>query len=265
MIRDLLAHRDLLWLLVLREIRVRYARTVMGVAWAAAVPLVLAALFASLGFARLVDGGSPFAEVPFSAFALCGLVPWQAFAGTLATATGSLVNSRDLLRKSAFPREVIPLSRVLAGLPDMAVGFGVVLALVAWECPAGSLGWACLGLLPVVVLQIIFTAGLGLGLSVANLFYRDVQYLLQVGLLVLMFASAVVVPIEGLSVRAQSVLQWNPLAAYMAAYRDSLLLGSWPWEAPTLRLAVATVGAFASLAIGVAVFRASSRRLAEEA
>src|SRR5690349_1487992 len=119
MFRDLFVHRDLLWLLTVREIRIRYARAVLGAGWAVFGPLVMMGVFTLMNFSRLFPPRSDYAAVPYALFAMCGLLPWTHFSTSLTQATPSLVMARDLLRKSAFPREVIPLSRMLAALLDL--------------------------------------------------------------------------------------------------------------------------------------------------
>ncbi len=259
MLRDLLAHRDLLWLLTVREIRVRYARAALGVAWAIFPPLVMAAVFSVLNFGRLIDATSPFHATPYVVFALVGLVPWAHFATSLQQATPSLVLASSILKKASFPHAVVPLARVLAALLDLGVGVLVVAALLAWNhVPVG----ASLAAVPLVfALQLAFTAGLALLLSAANMFFRDVNYLFQVAIVLAMFATSVVYPISPSSPLAAEVLRWNPMSSYLDAYRSAVLLRTWPSLAALLP---GVVGAVLSLGLGGYVFTRSSPRFAEE-
>src|SRR5947209_6152871 len=111
MLRDLVRYRDLLWLLTAREIRIRYARAALGIAWAVFPPLLMLGVFTGLDFQRLLTVQAESADVPYALFAYVGLLPWTHFTTSLTQATPSLVNLRDLLRKAAFPREVIPLAK----------------------------------------------------------------------------------------------------------------------------------------------------------
>ena len=255
------AWRDLLRLLVVREVRVRYARATLGVAWAALVPLVMMLVFTGVGFERLVDDESEFARVPYAVFALTGLVPWMYFAQATGAATSSLASSRDLLRKAAFPLQVIPMSRVLAGLLDLAVGCALLAAIIAWKAPAGTVTATALTVPLILLVQVALMSGLALVLSAANLFFRDVQYLVQVGLLLVMFASSVVYPLSGLDPSVQAVLDWNPVSALMDSYREALLLGRFRF----VTLWPAVVGAAVTLGIGWATFAVARSRMAEEA
>lgn len=259
MLKDLWAARDLLRLLVVREIRVRYARAALGVGWALFLPVVMMAIFTVLNFQRMFPEGSPYRALPYTVFAYSGLLFWNHFSTSLTQGTPALVLARDILRKSAFPREVIPLARVLAALLDLAIGAGFLGLLLLWHgMPVGP---AVLAVPLVFLLQLLFTAGVVLVLSAANLFYRDVNYLVQVGVVLLMFATAVVYPVEPSNPTLRTLLHWNPMTACLHSYREALLLGRWPTAESLLP---AVVGAVASLIVGGIFFRAVSPRFAEE-
>lgn len=257
---DAAAHRDLLRLLVVREVRTRYARTVLGVAWAMFPPLLAAAVFSAIDLGRMIGGSSPWSDVPYPAFAFCGLVFWGHFAQSLTSGTSSVALARDMLHKSKFPAELIPLSKVLAWLMDLGIGFLMLLVLMAWK--TGGVP-ATAALVPLVfAMQLAFTIGLVLFLSALNLFFRDVQFVLQVLVTILMFASNVVVPVDGASGWAARAIALNPMVSYLDAYRTLLFLGRVPDAAS---LVPGAVGALAALALGLAYFRRVSPRFAEEA
>jgi len=263
MFHELLRHRDLLWLLTVREVRIRYARAFLGAGWALFMPVVMMATFTVLSFDRLVSEHSPYrkAGVPYSVFAYCGLVAWTHFATSVTAATPSMVVARDILRKSAFPKGVIPLAKVLAALLDLAIGATFLVGLMIWkDIPFRATG---LAVVPVLALQVLFTVGVVLLTSAGNMFFRDVNYLVQVGIVLAMFATAVVYPIDTSTIRQPwigAILSWNPMSSYIDAYRDALLLGKWPWG----RLLPGVVGAAVALAVGGGVFRALEHRFAEE-
>jgi ABC-2 type transport system permease protein len=164
-----------------------------------------------------------------------------------------------MLHKSKFPAEFIPLAKVLAWLLDLAIGFALLLVLMAirgMPIPATVL------LVPVVfALQLMFTTGVVLFLSALNLFFRDVQFVLQVLVMILMFASNVVVPVDGASGTAAKVFAMNPMVAFLDAYRSLLFLDRVP-EMSSLLPGV--IGAVAAFALGLAYFRRVSPRFAEE-
>jgi ABC-type polysaccharide/polyol phosphate export permease len=253
------AHLDLLRLLVIREVRTRYARTALGVLWAVFPPIAVVAVFTLLDFARLMGGDSRWKDVPYPAFAFSGMVFWTHFSQSLTTGTSSLAYSRDMLHKAKFPAELIPLSKVLAWLLDLAIGFALLLALLLLlGTPVPATAW----LVPVVfLLQLAFTTGLVLLLSAVNLFFRDVQFVLQVVVMILMFASNVVLPIDGATGLAAKVFAVNPIVSYLDAYRSLLFLGRCPDLAS---MAPGIVGAVLSIAVGLAYFPRVSPRFAEE-
>jgi ABC-type polysaccharide/polyol phosphate export permease len=253
-----LRHRDLLWLLTWREVRIRYARALLGVAWVLFLPVFMMGVFAVLDFSRLVPADSPYSRLPYTLFAYCGLLPWVHFSNSLTQATPSLVNSRDIIKKSAFPREFIPLAKVLAATLDLGVGALFLAGLMVWH---GVPLHASVLAIPVVFgLQLAFTTGLALLCSAGSLFYRDVNYLVQAGVVLAMFATAVVYPIQVTRPWAQAVLSWNPMSSYLDSYRGALLLGVWPSEG----LLPGILGAIVSLVVGALVFRGLSHRFAEE-
>jgi lipopolysaccharide transport system permease protein len=256
------ATRDLLLLLTLREIRIRYARALLGAAWALFGPLVMMAVFTLMNFSRLFPPDSRYGAIPYPLFALCGLLPWTHFSVSLTQATPSLVTARDLLKKSAFPREVIPLSRMLAALLDLGIGCLFLVGLFAWH--GIDLRPTALAVPVVFALQMAFTSGLVLLLSAANMFFRDVNYVVQAGVVLAMFATAVVYDVSRETVAsplAGAILEWNPMSSYLDAYRRALLLGEWPWST----LLPGVVGAAISVLVGFSLFRRLERRFAEEA
>jgi len=255
-----LAHVDLLRLLVVREVRTRYARTALGVLWAVFPPLLTAGLFSALDFGRLIGDGSGLKGVPYAAYAFSGMVFWGHFSQTITTGTTSIAISRDMLHKSKFPAEVLPVSKALAGLLDLAIGFTLLLTLM-WIRGLGVPATALL--VPLVfALQLAFTIGLVLLLSALNLFFRDVQFVLQALVPILMFASDVVVPVDGANGAVASVIALNPLTSYFGAYRSLLFLGRVPDAAS---LAPGVIGAALAVAVGASYFRRVSPRFAEEA
>ncbi len=258
MLAAFMKHRYLLSLLVIREIRIRYARAALGIAWALFMPLAMMAVFTVLNFGRLIDETSEYKALPYSVFAYCGLLFWTHFATSLTQATPSLVVSGNLLKKCAFPRETIPLAKMISGLLDLAIGavFLVVLMLIM-DVP---LRISALAVPLILVLQIAFTAGLVLLLSAANLFYRDVNYLVQVGVVLGMFATSVIYPVITEHPLANLILGLNPMSSFIDAYREALLLGRFPGPG----LLMGALGSVASLCLGVLAFKRMSPRFAEE-
>jgi len=160
MMSGLGANWDLLRLLVVREVRVRYARAALGMAWAVFLPVVMVLIFSSLPLQQLFSDDSPYNDIPYPVFAFTGLIFWMNFQQSILSGTSSLAVAHDILHKSRFPAELIPLSRILAWLLDLVIGFALLLVLMLWT----GVEWHATALLvPVVFLvQIAFTVGLAL-------------------------------------------------------------------------------------------------------
>lgn len=187
--REIWEYRELLYFLVWRDVKVRYKQTVIGIAWAVLQPVLTMGVFwLFLGkLAQLPSDGLPYAVFYFG-----GLVPWTYFAYSLNTATNTVVNHQNLLTKVYFPRLVLPISAVMSGLVDFAVGF-ILLILVTLGyhiVPGLPILW-----LPLLLLLAVCTAlGVGLWLSALNALYRDVRYIMAFVVQFWMFASPVMYP-----------------------------------------------------------------------
>lgn len=220
--RELVSHRELLFELAARDVRIRYKQTLLGAAWAFFTPLVMMILFTQI-FARIakIDTGS----IPYPIFVYCGLLPWQFFSSSLKGSVESLTRNSRLVTKIYMPREVFPLAQILSSFLDFLVA-GVLLAvMMAWYAVAPT--WTILALPVVLGVQLLLTVGLSLILSMANLFFRDVKYVFEVVLLMWMFATSVIYPIH-LDGPWAWLLALNPMTPVIDAYRSVLLLGEFP-------------------------------------
>jgi lipopolysaccharide transport system permease protein len=253
------ANWDLLRLLVVREVRVRYARAALGMAWAVFLPVVMLLIFSSLPLKQLFGDDSPYNDVPYPVFAFTGLIFWMNFQQSILSGTSSLAVAHDILHKSRFPAELIPLSRILAWLLDLVIGFVLLLVLMLWT---GADWHATALLVPVVFLvQSAFTVGLALLTSSVNLFFRDVHYLMQALMPLLMLASNVAWPLDSVTGTKGDILRLNPIVSFLEAYRSLLLLG----KLPSLESALpGLVGAVVAGGVGWVYFRRVRHRFAEE-
>lgn len=261
---DWLRYRHLLWSLTWRDIRVRYKQSLLGVAWAILLPLSMMLVFTFV-FTRAVQASSLMAvDMPYALFAYTGLVPWTFFSMSLMGCVNSLVANRNLVTKVYFPREVFPLSCVASGFVDFSIAMAVLVALMVYFHMTGD--WAfvihpSLLFVPVIVMvQVLLTIGLGMLLGMANLFYRDVRQIAGVGVQLLMFVSAVVVPIPKDGSTLALILSLNPLVPLIGAYRDCLIYGHLPATGGFLYASVTAVIVFVS---GWVLFRRASYRFAE--
>jgi ABC-type polysaccharide/polyol phosphate export permease len=252
--RELVASRELLYELTTRDLKIRYKQTILGTAWALFTPLVMMFIFTQI-FARVAKVDT--SPIPYSIFVYCGLLPWQFFSTSLKSSVDSLTRNRLLVTKIYMPREVFPISQVLSAFADFLVASVVLAALMAWHgiAPA-STAW----FLPIIVLvQTALTIGLALLLSMGNLFYRDVKYLFEVGLLLWMFATSVIYPIDIVGPWAW-MLHLNPMTPIIDAYRSVLLTGQLP---DVLGFTYASVVAVLLFVVGMAWFHESEYQFAE--
>jgi lipopolysaccharide transport system permease protein len=217
-LRDIWVYRELLYFLTWRDIKVRYKQTYLGAAWAILQPVLTMVLF-SVIFGRLAGLDSE--GQPYPVFTFAALLPWQLFAFALTQSSNSLVNSQHLITKIYFPRLIIPLSSVLAGLVDFAISM-VVLAflMVFYRIPFTSR----ILLLPVLVLLAMATAmAIGLWLSALNVKYRDVRHTVPFLAQFWLFATPVAYSITLIPEKWRVIYSLNPMAGVVEGFRWALL------------------------------------------
>ncbi|HLH73665.1 MAG TPA: ABC transporter permease [Chloroflexota bacterium] len=241
------ARRELVSTLALRDVRARYQQSILGVYWTVLNPLATAAVF-TVVFSLIAQ--VPVGVTPYAVFVFCGLVPWNFFANSLNNATGSLVGMAGLLTKVAFPREILPLAAIAARLVDLLISFGVLLVIMLWY--RVPFHWTIV-LLPIpIVIELAFLIGLGLLLSAANLFYRDVSQLLGVILSLWIFLTPVVYPIERVPRRLREIIELNPLTPVVSGFRQLAIDGQFPEAGP---LIISALVSLVTLGLGYAIFK----------
>jgi lipopolysaccharide transport system permease protein len=223
-LRELWVFREVLLAFLVRQVKVKYKQAAVGIGWAVIQPVAAAALFA-LFLGKLSNVGSEGA--PYLLFALAGMSAWTYFSGSASTAMESLVTDQALLRKVYFPREVLPLAAVGAGLVDFlpALATLIVAAFLFGIPPA--LSWLVLPL-PIIVLAVT-AAALGLGLSALNAYYRDIRYALPFVVQMGLFASPVIYSLSVIPESWRGVYATlNPIAAAIDALRRIVVHHTWP-------------------------------------
>jgi lipopolysaccharide transport system permease protein len=217
-LHELWAYRELVTSFTLRDIKLRYKQTSLGIAWAVLQPLLTMVIFTVFfgGLAKIPSDG-----VPYPLFVLAALLPWTLFAEGLTRSTTSMVTNANIMTKVYFPRLIMPLSSIISPLVDFAVSFIILIAMMVYY---GFVPTLNILFLPVFLLLALATAlGVGLWLSALNVKYRDFQYtvpfLIQIG----MFASPVV---YASSLVPESMRMWyglNPMAGVIEGFRWALL------------------------------------------
>ncbi len=248
------AYRELLWVLVLRDIRVRYKQTVLGVLWVILRPLASMALFTVIfgKLARIPSDGSPYAVFVFAA-----LVPWTFFAAAVAASGNSLVGSSGLIGKIYFPRLVIPVAAVGSGLVDLAVSAAFLLVLMPFFGVAWSARLLAVPLLVGAVL--VMALGVGTLFSALTVAYRDFGSILGFVLQIWMYATPVIYPSTLIPQEWRWALHANPMAALIEGFR-SAFLGK-PFDLPAIGFSCAVAAAV--FVAGVAYFEKIERRFAD--
>jgi lipopolysaccharide transport system permease protein len=253
---DLIRYRDTLYFLALRDLKVRYRQTFLGVAWAVLQPLALMGTFA-LFMGQILK--IPSDNVPYPVFAYAGLVPWTLFAGTLVAASDSLIRDVNLVSKIYFPRLILPIASSGALLLDFVIALGglfVLMSLYSIAPDGAHIAW-----LPLFALLALGLAvALGLWLSALNVMYRDVRAFVPFLVQVLLFASPVSYPSSVVPHAWRALYGLNPMAGVIEGFRWALLGTETP---PGPMLAVSAVMVAALFAGGLVYFRRMDRVFAD--
>ena len=232
-------YRELLLELTKREVKQRYKQSVLGYAWVILNPF-LQMLVMSFVFSYLLRFKN--LGVPYAVFLFAGLLPWNLFSQSLSASVNSLVANAGLLTKIYFPREIFIASSLLSKLVDFVLALLVFVVLLWWY--RVSLSWYSLWVILILVIQILFTYGLSLILASLNLFYRDIQYLLSFVLMLWMYLTPIIYPVEIFPSQYRWIFQLNPMAVFINAYRQAIFAHSglnWYSLAIGLLLSVLTV------------------------
>jgi lipopolysaccharide transport system permease protein len=252
---DLWHYRELLYFLTWRDIKIRYKQTGLGVAWVVLQPLITMLIF-SVIFGRLAK--LPSDGIPYPVFSYAALLPWGLFSGALQRAGTSLVSNANLITKVYFPRLVIPVSAVAAGLVDFVISFVVLLGLMLYYNI--HLTWMIFTIPLFVMLAMLTTLAVSLWLSALNVQYRDVQYMIPFLIQAWMYASPVAYS-AGLVPAGpwRIVYGLNPLAGVIQGFRWALLRGNPPDELMALSVIIVIL----LLVSGLYYFRRMERSFAD--
>ncbi len=217
-LRDLWQYRELLFFLAWRDIKVRYKQTALGAAWAVIQPLFTMLVF-TLFFGRLAK--VPSDGIPYPLFSYTALLPWQLFAYALTESSNSVVANERLITKVYFPRLVVPLASILAGLVDFVIAFTLVIGMMVWYGVRPT--WAVLTLPFFVIFTMATALGVGLWLSALNVQYRDVRYTLTFIVQFWLIASPVAYSSTLVPARWRPFYGLNPMAGVIEGFRWALL------------------------------------------
>lgn len=248
--------RELLLLLVWRDILVRYKQTVFGIAWAVIRPFVTMIVFTVI-FGQLA--GLPSHDVPYPLLVFAGVMGWQFFASAFADASNSLVGNANMISKVYFPRMIVPLSSLLVALVDFAITFVLFAALAIWF---GYLpDWRIVFLPAFVALLFLFVFAAGVWVSALNVAYRDFRYLVPFAIQLGAYISPVGFTSSIVPEKWRLVYALNPMVGIIDGVRWSLLRGAVPLDTQSLFMGGAVITLL--LVPGVAFFKRQERHFAD--
>jgi len=257
-IKSIIKWHELLWQIVGREVKARYKQSILGFFWVILNPLaqMLVMSFAFSTILRIPTNSSE--NIPYSLFLFVALLPWNLFANSLSFSAGSLVSSGPLITKIYFPRTILVLATIIAKIIDfLFASIILIIFMIAYQIP---ITLNILWVLPLFFIQQIFTLGLSLFLAASNLLYRDIQYLLNMILLLWMYTTPVFYPVDLVPDKYRLIFQLNPMAVIINAYRQVILGGGEPKYSSII---IALVLSFIILLFGLSYFKSREKIFAD--
>ena len=238
-IHELIRYRELLWTWIVRNIKVRYKQSLLGVAWAILQPLSATVIMAIV-FSRFVRVSTD--GIPYPIFYYSALLPWTFSATSITFGTSCLVSNMNLVTKIYFPREILPISAVLASFVDFLIAAVIFAGMMVFYRVPASLNWAWLPVL--LLVQMLLTLGVVLFASALNVFYRDIRFVVPLGMQLWMYMTPIIYPLSLVPERFRALYMLNPMAGLIYAYRRIVLQGKSPDATYLLTAAVISVVVF---------------------
>ncbi len=253
---ELWRYKELFYIFVWRDVKVRYKQTVLGLVWAIFQPIVTMIIF-SIFFGRLAK--IPSDNVPYPIFVFTGLLFWTYYQTALTNATGSLVENENIIKKVYFPRMIMPVSSTITPLVDFLAALLVLFAImIYYQYPPHVLGILTLPLL--LFMSMISASGLGFFMASLNVKYRDVRYILPFFIQLLLYVTPVIYPISLIPHKFQALLYINPMTGVITVARN-LILGSgvinWSF------VGISVLSSIIIFTLGLAYFRKTERFFAD--
>ena len=261
--RELYEHRELLYFLMWRDVKVRYKQTVLGVAWAVLQPLFSTFVFTIIfgSFAKITmdsDAAHP-NGFPYAIGVFCAQLPWMFFSTGVTLGGQSLINQHQLLTKIYLPRLLVPTGTVGVSLLDTGVSLALLIILLPMYHVMPS--WQVIYLPLLLVLTLMITLGMSYLLSALTISYRDFRHLIPFLLQAWMYVSPVVYPLSLVPARYRTLYCLNPMVGIIDGFRSAILGKSWNLPA----LGVSAIGSVLIFLLGVYYFRKTERRFADVA
>ena len=253
--QELWHYRDLFLFLIWRDIKTRYAQSVLGIGWAIIQPLFSMVVF-TIVFGNLAKVSSD--GVPYAIFSYAALVPWTYFSSALTDSTNSLVNASTMITKVYFPRLVLPIAPVFGKLIDFGIAMVILGGFMIYFRITPTV-WAFF--LPYLILMMILSAaGIGMWLTAMAVQYRDIRYAMSLAVTLLMYAAPVVYPASSVPDQWRVLYSINPMVGVIEGFRASLLgTTAMPWDF----IWVGTVSALVFFFSGLVYFRRMEKIFAD--
>jgi homopolymeric O-antigen transport system permease protein len=252
---DVWRFRELLGVLMKRDIQVLYRQAFLGIAWAVIQPVFAVTIFTIVfgHFAKISTG-----DLPYSVFAFAGVLCWTYFAESVRRSSTGLVNDSELVRKVYFPRLIILFSGILSPLIEFAIGFVLLMGLVLWNGITPS--WHLLAVAPLVLMAGLLALAMGLWLGPLNVRFRDIKHTLPFMLQVWLYASPIVYPLNMVPEKWQWLYALNPMVGVIDGFRWAIFgIG----ELPVEPLAIGLVVIAALLGGGLVFFKRMEAQFAD--
>ena len=256
-LEELLHYQDLFFFIVWRDVKVRYAQSILGVGWALIQPIFSMIIFTIIfgNLAKIPSDG-----IPYAIFSYVALVPWTYFSNAMVDSSNSLSVNSEMLTKIYFPRMILPLAATLSKLIDFIIAMSLVVVLMIWYRVVPT--WHIF-MLPYFLLLLIITAGgLGMWLTALSIQYRDIRYGLNFFVQLIMYGSPIVYPLSIIPEKFRLLYALNPLASIIEGFRSALLgKTAMPWDV----IAVGSISAIILFITGAFYFRRMERVFADVA
>ncbi|MBC8490389.1 MAG: ABC transporter permease [Bacteroidetes bacterium] len=255
LVKNLYDNKELLYQLTLRQIRSRYKQSILGISWAIIKPLGMMVVFTVI-FSKFIK--VPSDGIPYPIFSYCALLPWTFFSNSLSSGFNSMTSNVNLIKQIYFPREIFPVSAIMASFVDFVIGSVIFIGLMIFYKVQIKL--YIFLLIPILLLQIVFTIAVCLLGSALNVFYRDIGQGLVFITQLWMYACPIVYPISVVPEKYRMLYVFNPMAGIIDSYRKVIIHGIAPvWDYLLISFVV-TVLVFISF---YAIFKRLEMRFAD--
>ncbi len=254
-LRELYRHRELLVSLTFRQFHARYKQSVLGLGWAVFKPIATVSIF-TVVFSVIAK--FPSDGIPYPLFAFGALLPWTLFNTAVSAGVPSMVNQANLVAKIYLPREILPLSTIIAASVDFVIALAVFVPVMLYY--GVDVTWNILWAVPILLITTLFTFGLVLFLSLANVWFRDVSHAMSFILQFWMYLTPIIYPLSMVPERYRLLYGLNPMVGLVEGFRDVVLKGTPP---PLDLLGISTVMAVVTFWFGYKLFKEREYQFAD--